>query len=68
VVLALADAADSGDAALGMLLTAVLVLLADATASLVRARSAVLLRSDLYAWLRPQGGATGTAVLQEEER
>jgi hypothetical protein len=59
---ALADAADSGDADLTMLLTAVLVLLALAAASLVRARSAVPLRPDLHAWLRRQAGSTGEPV------
>jgi hypothetical protein len=56
---ALVDAVRSGDTDSVVLLSIVLLLLLAVGASLLRVRSAVLLRPDLGTWLRRQADATG---------
>jgi hypothetical protein len=56
---ALVDAARSGDTDSVVLLSIVLLLLLALGTSLLRVRSAVLLRPDLGVWLQRQADATG---------
>jgi hypothetical protein len=65
---ALVDVLQDGNGDLIVLLTIVLVLLVTAVAAILRARSAIPLRSDLSTWLRRQAAATGEPVARLADR